>query len=239
MSEIPKIIHQIWSGVDGPLPNIFKVLGETWKECHPKWKYEYWDNARMNQFIQNFYPQYRESYNKFTYNVQRWDTIRYMILDKMGGMYVDFDTECLEPMDDLLSGRTCCFSLEPPGHWKMHNRKFFFNNALMAAVPGHPFMKEIIKNVFNNFKQVQFIDFKTKGEQVLESTGPTMLVNLYEQYPDKESVFLIPYQYVSPLTNREIVYLRQGKYLRRMEKKMEKAYCIHYFFNSWLTTWER
>ena len=236
---IPKIIHQIWSGIDGPLPNIFRTFGESWKECHPDWKYEYWDNDRMNQFIKDYYPQYRDPYHQFTYNIQRWDAIRYLILDKTGGMYVDFDSECLEPLDELLAGKTCCFSMEPRGHWKMYNRKFFFNNALMASVPAHPFMKKIIQTVFENVKQVPFTDLKKKGDHVMESTGPTMLVNLYEQYEDKKSVYLIPYEYASPLTNKEISYLRKGKYLNRLEKKMEKAYCIHYFFNTWLTTWDK
>ena len=31
---------------------------------------------------------------KFPYDVMRWDVIRYMILYKIGGLYVDFDYEC-------------------------------------------------------------------------------------------------------------------------------------------------
>ena len=239
LQEIPKIIHQIWSGVDGPLPEIFREFGNTWKECHPNWKYEFWDNERMNQFIRDFYPQYWEPYHRFSYNVQRWDAIRYLILDQMGGMYADFDSECMEPLDELFQGKTCCFSMEPRGHWKIYNRKFFFNNALMASVPGHPFMKQIIQKVFTDVKPVEFINLKQKGDHVMETAGPTMLVNLYEEYPDKDSVYLIPYEYVSPLTNKEIIYLRNGKYLNRLEKKMGKARCIHYFFNMWLSTWDK
>ena len=35
MNKIPKIIHQIWSGIDGPLPEQFEVFSQTWKECYP------------------------------------------------------------------------------------------------------------------------------------------------------------------------------------------------------------
>ena len=48
MKKIPKIIHQIWSGIDGPLPNYFKRLGDTWKRDYPDWEYILWDNARIN-----------------------------------------------------------------------------------------------------------------------------------------------------------------------------------------------
>ena len=78
--KIPSIIHQIWSGVDGPLPEHFRVLGETWKRDYPNWEYKLWDNRMMNEFIQEFYPQYWDIYNQFPYNVQRWDAIRYLCL---------------------------------------------------------------------------------------------------------------------------------------------------------------
>jgi mannosyltransferase OCH1-like enzyme len=81
--EIPKIIHQIWSGIDEPLPEIFRQFGETWKEHHPTWKYEFWDNERMITFVKKYYPQYWDTYNTFPYNIQRWDAIRYLILYKM------------------------------------------------------------------------------------------------------------------------------------------------------------
>ena len=41
-----------------------------------------------------YYPFYMDIYNKFPYDVMRWDVIRYMILYKIGGLYVDFDYEC-------------------------------------------------------------------------------------------------------------------------------------------------
>lgn len=29
MKKVPKIIHQIWSGIDEPLPEMFEKLGQT------------------------------------------------------------------------------------------------------------------------------------------------------------------------------------------------------------------
>ena len=70
--KIPKIIHQIWSGIDEPLPEYFAALGETWKRDYPDWKYEFWDNKRMSDFIAEHYPQYVVKYESFPYNIQRW-----------------------------------------------------------------------------------------------------------------------------------------------------------------------
>jgi len=46
-----KIIHQICSDTNEPLPCIFLEFSQTWKNNHPDWKYEFWDNDRMNNFM--------------------------------------------------------------------------------------------------------------------------------------------------------------------------------------------
>lgn len=234
MKEIPRIIHQIWSGVDEPLPDLFKVLGETWKECNPTWQYELWDNDRMNNFVLEYYPQYWDIYSNFTYNVQRWDSIRYLILDKIGGMYVDFDSECFKSFNPLLLNKSCCFSMEPQEHALLYNKDVFFNNALMASIPGHPFMKAIIQHVFTDYKKTSFTTSKQKGVEVQETTGPLALVKFYEEYADKSDIYLIPAEYVSPFTQNEVVSVRKGIESEELERKLNKAYSVHYFFNTWL-----
>ncbi|MDR2954542.1 MAG: hypothetical protein LBV43_05630 [Prevotella sp.] len=229
MKRIPKIIHQIWSGIDEPLPNGFRILGNTWKNYHPTWEYILWDNQKMNDFILEYYPQYWEIYNSFHYNVQRWDAIRYLILDKIGGVYVDFDSECLKPLDKLLENKECCFSLEPEEHQKMYHTEVYFNNALMASIPEHPFMKKVIEKTFNHSPNA------TNATNVLHTTGPLMLVDLYMSYEDKENIYLIPPQYTSPLTKKEGFNKIRGVFSEEIKNKLKDAYSIHYFFNGWVS----
>ena len=66
----------MWSDINDPLPDIFLEFSLTWKENHPDWKYEFWDNDRMNNFVVTHYPEYWDAYNRYPYNVQRWDAIR-------------------------------------------------------------------------------------------------------------------------------------------------------------------
>jgi len=229
--QIPKIIHQIWSGIDGPLPRLFVALGETWKNQHPEWNYEFWDNTRMVDFIQQNYPNYWEIFNSYQYNVQRWDVIRYLILYKIGGMYVDFDSECIKSHEKLLNNKECCFSIEPEEHGWVFNKQLYFNNALMATVPEHPFVKQLLLKAFdytpNNQKH-------NKVMEVLTTTGPLMIVDLYEKYDKKESITLIESKYVSPLTNNEVWRIMRGEESDELEEKIKDAYSIHYFFNTWV-----
>ena len=158
--RIPKVIHQIWSDIDRPLPEHFKTLGETWRKSYPDWEYIQWDNEMMINFIKKNYPQYWDTYRRFHYNIQRWDSIRYLILDKLGGMYVDFDYESIEPMTELIKDKECCFSLEPEIH-SPRRGELFFNNAMILSVPEHFFMKKIISSVFIE-KTLEY-DWRDKG----------------------------------------------------------------------------
>lgn len=228
MNEIPKIIHQIWSGIDEPLPNHLRVLGDTWKKYHPDWEYVLWDHQKMYDFVLKHYPHYWKTYNSFYYPVQRWDAIRYLILDTIGGLYTDFDSECLKPLDKLIQGKECCFSLEPEEHQRMYDTEIYFNNALMASVPGHPFMKDVIEKTFDYHPNA------TNATNVLATTGPLMLVDLYLQSTDKECIYLIPPEYTSPLTKQEGLALIRGEESKEIENKLKDAYSIHYFFNGWV-----
>jgi mannosyltransferase OCH1-like enzyme len=232
--EIPKIIHQIWSGIDEPLPKYFVLLGKTWKEHYPAWKYEFWDSERMIAFVKKYYPQYWDFYSQFPYNVQRWDAIRYLILHKIGGMYVDFDYESLEPIDFLLENKTCCFAMEPQSHCRIFNRETMFNNALMISVPCHPFMKKIIKKVFSK-ETVQYQDV-SKDVCVWKTTGPLNLIDLFEQMDteEKKSVYLIPDKYVTPFDVMQARRFRLGEESEELENCLKEAYAVHYFFSGWM-----
>lgn len=234
MNRIPKMIHQVWSGIDEPLPRHFEILGESWKNDYPEWEYIVWDNQKMNDFIQLYYPEYWDIYQAYPYNVQRWDVIRYLILYRMGGMYVDFDYQSLERMDNLLADKECCFSEEEfyiDGHG---NRISVFNNALMLSIPGHPFMKKIIDEVFT--EGVLKYPAIPRSTCVLETTGPGMLCRLYKNATpaDRDSIYLIPSCYVSPFSVKQAGMVRRGYRGAEVEAALENAYAVHYFWGGWL-----
>ena len=232
-NQIPKIIHQIWSNKYEELPEIFQDLGMTWKNYHPNWKYILWNDEQMNHFIHSFDPEYEESYNHFYFDVQRWDVIRYLILYQLGGVYIDFDYECIDSMEGILK-RDCCFAMEPKAHQSlfMNGNSPYFNNAFMAAIPKHPFMKEIIKTVF--LKDLSFCPKgKSRFEQVLCTTGPIMLSETYAQYVNKESIYLIPAEYISPFSSPEIKAIWKGVRKSEWDERLQKAVAVHYFMGTW------
>lgn len=226
--QIPKIIHQIWEEKI-PLPEFFYQFGETWKEFNPSWEYIFWNKSKMDHFVQENFPDYISILKGYKYDVQRWDVIRYLILYKFGGVYVDFDYECLESLDNLLQDKSCCFGLEPEEHARIFQKKIVISNAFIAIKPRHPFMKQILKTVKHSSSVSE-----EKLIYVLETTGPHMLIDLYDHYPQKEEISLIPSEFISPLTKMDVANYLNGMIDEELlEKKIQKAVAIHYFWGSW------
>ncbi|MFD2967728.1 glycosyltransferase family 32 protein [Sphingobacterium bambusae] len=232
MQKIPKIIHQIWSGVDGPLPKEFKTLGETWKRDYPDWEYCYWDNKKMIEFVKSEYPEHWYVYQKYPFNVQRWDAIRYLILEKIGGMYVDFDYESMRSMEEILDNKTCCFSLEKDAGGLFR----VFNNAMMMSTPNHPFMHKIVKFVFSRTTLIP--QYTSKNLTIFNTTGPYALIRLYETLTptEKQDVYLIPAHFVSPFTGLEAEEIRLGVENQELEDCLDDAYAVHYYVSNWAKT---
>lgn len=225
--RIPKIIHQVYEDPAGP-SNLLLEISETWKEKHPDWEYRFWDKQKTGEFLENIYPEYIPKYKSFVYDVQRWDAIRYLILYQYGGLYVDMDYECIENMEPLLNDSDCCMGMEPPMHAIQHNKPHIVGNALMASVPGHDYIKCIISEVFSERKLSS-----DPGLLVMESGGPFKITQLYDAYPKKQDITLLPSELVAPLSLEEIRSVLQGNENKEVEEKVEHAFAIHYFLGSW------
>ena len=93
-NNIPKIIHQLWIG-DKPAPLNWM---DTWKKNHPDFEYNFWDYKKLsnekfhNQNLIDKMPEYNG----------KADIMRYELLYKYGGFFLDADSECLRPLDHEL-----------------------------------------------------------------------------------------------------------------------------------------
>lgn len=240
--KIPKIIHQIWSDLNKPLPSYFKILSDTWREHYPGWQYFFWDEAKINNFVLEYYPQYWEIYKDFPYNIQRWDSVRYLILKMYGGMYVDFDYESICSIIPLIKEEECCFALEPVSHCnKFWESKFeqIITNALMCTIPNHPFLDRIIESVFIerslNHDDIEIHPDIRKLNHTLFTTGPGIITSVYYKLSQKERdcIFLIPDKYVTPFDFNQAHRYLNGDESLDLEECLNEAYAVHYFFSDW------
>ena len=222
--KIPRIIHQIFEDPAGPSP-VMLQMAETWKNKMPDWEYRFWNKQMMCDFMESVCSDFLFYYNSFPFDVQRWDSIRYLILYHIGGLYVDFDYECIKPLDVILSGASCCMGMEPTINGKFYNMPMIVGNALMASTRNHPYMAAVIDDMKANFS------FDCRN--IVASTGPFMTTRVYERYERKKEVTLLPADLIAPLTMREILMMQSGKAHLDVLKKTENAFAIHYFFGTW------
>jgi len=230
--KIPKIIHQIYYDPAG-VPEDLVILSQTWKDKHPTWEYRFWNKIAVEQFIDSHFQDLFPLYHSFPFDVQRWDFVRYLILYHFGGLYVDFDYECIEPLDCLLWNSSCCMGLEAVQHAVYQNKSLLLGNALMATVPKHNFFDCIIKNISDKVGEQLYT---YKAGLVLETTGPFMINRVYDAYERKDEITLLPAELVAPLSLEENHKLfADGIITKNMGEKIENAFAIHYFFNTWVS----
>ena len=98
---IPKKIHQIWIGPKQP-PTKFM---DTWRDKNPDFEYIRWNEEEIKN---------RDLRLECTARVDEMeeingkaDIIRWEILYKYGGVFLDADSICIEPIDDVLMNCGC------------------------------------------------------------------------------------------------------------------------------------
>lgn len=224
MQYIPHILHQTWK--DSSIPDRYCIFSNNWKLYHSNWDYILWTDDMLRSFIRDNFSGFLSIYDSFEFNIQKVDVARYLILYKLGGVFVDLDYDCFKNIEPLLENKLCVFSEEPSSHCKENNRSRIITNAFMAAIPDHNFFKYL----YVTFNEYTCFDTQSFND-ILESTGPFFLTNMLENY-DYKNIEIISYNLISPLSKKELY-----RYAKRPSKhhlaKIKVAFAMHYYDGSW------
>jgi len=189
---IPKIIHQIWIGPKEP-PTIPM---DTWKDKHPNFEYIRWNEEEFIKRDMKF-----ECQNRID-SMEQWcgkaDIIRLELLYKYGGVFLDADSLCIEPIDDLMDNNFLIYENEKV-------RKGLIANGIMGFTPKHPFIRKCINFIINN----EVSQAKT-GLLPWQITGPVLITNTYNgnKY---DNIKILPSYYFLPIHNTGLEYKGHGK----------------------------
>lgn len=224
--KIPRILHQTWKNQD--IPENFMQLAQTWKKNHADWEYMLWTDEMNRHFIATHFPYFLPVYDNYPTPIQQVDAVRYFILYKYGGFFIDLDFECLACIEPIVNHASCVFGLEPREHCDMHNKAFIISNAFMGTAPGSPFFKSLCEELLRNKTITDH-----PNDRVLETTGPFMLSRLYDGYVQKEDIALLDASLMYPLTKDELSALSSGIQQDHVEKKISNAYGIHHYAGTW------
>ena len=113
MSKIPFIIHQTFKSKES-IPSKWSESGNLWPKHHPKWKYIFWTDDDIDNFMSTHYPWFVPLFESYEYPIQKVDVARYFIIYHFGGIYCDLDIAPKMNIEPLLTNDIEVFLVETP-----------------------------------------------------------------------------------------------------------------------------
>ncbi len=160
---IPKIIHQTYHKAPWPAGLAENVA--TLQRLNPDWEYRFYDDAAAEIFIaQHYGERVSRLYDRIDarYGAARADLFRYLLLYRLGGVYLDMKSTADQPLDHFIRPDDT-FLLShwhyKPGEqyegWGVHRELsavglIEFQQWHVICAPGHPFLKAVIETVLRN-----------------------------------------------------------------------------------------
>ncbi|MCB0190916.1 MAG: Wzt carbohydrate-binding domain-containing protein [Anaerolineae bacterium] len=205
---IPKKIHYCWFGQQPKSPQIQKCIA-SWQEIMPDFAIKEWNetNSPMNSlYIQSAYK--KGLWSKIS------NFIRLYAVYSEGGLYFDTDIEVLKHFDPLLDNK--CFL----GFQQEVKDIDWVNNAVIGAVPQHPFLIKCM-----NATLAHFLDKRSfcRSPEITTYVLSEMGVQTYG-LQTIEDIRLFPVEYFYPYPwwdefNPDVI--------------TGDTYCIHHWELSW------
>ena len=191
--SIPNIIHQLWIG-NKPAP--IKLMN-TWKDKHPDFEYIYWNES---EFIKrNMTFECQKEIDEIEEINGKADIMRWEILYKYGGVFIDADSICIEPFDEELMNNSCFAG------WEQEEvRSGLIATGTMGFPINHPLVKAAINWIKNN-KVTQ-----KAGLMAWQSVGPGLLTRMYNTGNFKD-LYIFPSYTFLPIHLTGIEYKGHGK----------------------------
>lgn len=206
---IPRVIHYCWFGPNPFPPKVRKCL-ESWKKHLSNYEIKRWDESNSPLDIPFVKKAYEEGLWAFVS-----DYVRFWVLFKEGGIYLDTDMLVLRDLDPLLVNK-CFFGCETPDT---------VSCGIIGAVANHPVLGRI-KGIYEK------IDF----ERILITRLTT---SVFREVGFKAStevqtcahVTLFPIEYFYSLPFQE-----KGKPVEWFLGR--KSFAVHLWDTSWHTEWQ-
>ncbi|MFZ4115686.1 MAG: glycosyltransferase family 32 protein [Chthoniobacterales bacterium] len=206
---IPKIIHQIWLG--GEPPENCQQLIRKLKKLHPHWEHRLWREDQIDFELEN-----RELFDQATNLAQKSDILRYEILNKYGGIYLDLDFLILKPFEELLG---CDFFAGI-----MYDREPNLGNSIIGSSPKNPLIQELV--------HFHHGILGSNAMDIIDSTGPYHVTRIFLKHIlTMDTIVAFPNSYFYPFPNfprDRILGEKANSYFQA------NTICAHLWHCSWM-----
>lgn len=215
---IPNIIHYCWFG-ENELPAHYKAFIDEWQELHPSWTIKRWDETNSPMDLA-----YMQNAKKHKNWANMSNLVRFYVLLKEGGIYLDTDMKVIKPLRPLATDN-CFFGFESGTEG---NDEFWVNNAICGAIPGHRFIEMCFENIQTRFD----------GSEPANESAPKIVTTLLREayglnsYGKQvlEDVVLYPKEFFYPIDYNETYKTKEIEHHIYPE-----SFAVHMWGRSWLT----
>lgn len=214
---IPKIIHHIWIG-DKSFPKEFEEFRYKWIDMYPDYNFIFWNDKMVDssKLIEESIHGYYNIDCKIAFKA---DLLRFKILEKFGGIYVDTDTEPLKKMGDEFLD--CKFF---SGIQKPYSQVAI---GIMGSEVNNELVKEYNINVLDNISD----NIKQNGKltnDLCKITGPQFFDKICKKYKEIEGYKFYNSEYFYPYGWDEL-----HRRYENFKVTCPDAYSAHHWAHSW------
>jgi hypothetical protein len=206
--RIPKVLHQIWLG--SKVPEKYGELTERLREQHPGWTYKLWTDDNIDFDLVN-----RSLFEKAVNPGQKSDILRYEILRKFGGIYLDLDFIVLRPFD-------CLLHLDGFAGLSYDDKPQLLNG-LVGCAPGSGLASDLCR-----FPSESVVN---TPKEILDTSGPNYFTEKFLAHLGRsENVCALPNIFFYPYPN----FPKDRIYGERTEAYIsDNTMCCHLWHCSW------
>jgi len=220
-SRIPRQIHQTYHSAQ--LPTALAQNAGNIRALNPTWAYNLYDDEAVATFI-------REEYGSRVlrlflridprYGAARADLFRYLLVYKVGGVYLDIKSGLERPLDDVIREEDKYLlshwpqdPSEPQSGWGRfqgfpdlaHMPRGGFQQWHVAAAAGHPFLRAVIIRVLKSIAGYHAPKVGSGYVGVFRTTGPVAYTLAIEPLLPK-----YPYRLVEARRDLGFLYTTTG-----------------------------
>jgi hypothetical protein len=135
------------------MPERFEGYGESWRRHHPDWEMRLWTDANLPDL------RFPDAMERGRNPGERSDLLRYEVLVRFGGVYVDTDMECLRSIESLIEGAEAFAGAVRAGK---------LGNAILGCAPGHPAFERLLEEAIS----------RSGSGHVSGATGPRLVTDV-------------------------------------------------------------
>ena len=238
--RIPKIIHIMWLG--GKMPAEYEAYVASWAKFHPDWTILFWTDNQLNYDkgkevahsfdaletrlqkvsggerividAHNLSYENKQFYDQAINYGEKSDILKWEIVYRFGGVYVDIDFECLQSLESFHHTYDFYTGIQP-----LDTNMVQLGAALYGAIPHHPILKACVENIKNN----QHI------KQIVVKTGPIHFTKTFLAFAGKTGLrdIAFPASYFYPCG-----YEQRGH--PKVEWVKNESCAVHHWAGSWL-----